>query len=96
MAFGRQLRPIDTNLRQGEAANFPHRAMLSAGGVPDMSEAYFLERVAEAKKQADAATLANVRDRCLRSAAAWMEMATRAGQTAAFKKINEKSRQRSC
>jgi hypothetical protein len=57
-----------------------------------MSEAYFLDRVAEAKQQADSATLANVRDRCLRSAAAWMEMATRAGQTAALKQINEKSR----
>ena len=57
-----------------------------------MSEAYFLDRVAEAEQQAAAATLSNVRDRCLRSAAAWMEMAERAGRTAALKQINEKSR----
>ena len=41
----------------------------------------FLARAAEAQAQADAATLDNVRDRCLRSAAAWSEMAQRAERT---------------
>jgi hypothetical protein len=41
----------------------------------------FLARAAEAQAQADAATLDNVRDRCLRSAAAWNEMAARAERT---------------
>ena len=41
----------------------------------------YLARAAEARAQADAATLDNVRDRCLRSEAAWNEMAARAART---------------
>jgi hypothetical protein len=41
----------------------------------------YLARAAEARSQADAATLDNVRDRCLRSEAAWSEMAARAERT---------------
>lgn len=41
----------------------------------------YLARAAEARSQADAATLSNVRDRCLRSEAAWNEMAARAERT---------------
>lgn len=41
----------------------------------------FLARAAEARKDADAALLDNVRDRCLRSEAAWSEMAARAERT---------------
>jgi len=41
----------------------------------------FLARAAEAREQADAATLDNVRDRCLRSEEAWMSMADRAVRT---------------
>ena len=41
----------------------------------------YLARAAEARSQADAATLSNVRDRCLRSEAAWNEMAERAERT---------------
>ncbi|HYI42857.1 MAG TPA: hypothetical protein VD768_04465 [Sphingomicrobium sp.] len=41
----------------------------------------FLARAAEARKDADAALLDNVRDRCLRSEAAWSEMAARAEKT---------------
>jgi hypothetical protein len=41
----------------------------------------YLARAAEARAEADAATLDNVRDRCLRSAAAWNEMAARAERT---------------
>jgi hypothetical protein len=42
---------------------------------------FYLARAAEAKRDADAATLDNVRDRCLRSEAAWTDMASRAGRT---------------
>jgi hypothetical protein len=41
----------------------------------------YLARAAEAKQDADDATLANVRDRALRSEAAWSDMAARAGRT---------------
>lgn len=42
---------------------------------------FYLTRAAEAKRDAEAATLANVRDRCLRAEAAWSDMAARAGRT---------------
>lgn len=38
----------------------------------------FLARAAEARADADAAILDNVRERCLRSEAAWTQMAERA------------------
>lgn len=41
----------------------------------------YLARAAEARAQAEAATLDNVRDRCRRSEAAWTEMADRAERT---------------
>ena len=41
----------------------------------------FLARAEEARAQADAATLDNVRERCLRSEAAWRDMAERAAKT---------------
>ncbi|MGQ0558605.1 MAG: hypothetical protein ACT4OE_03320 [Sphingosinicella sp.] len=42
---------------------------------------FYLERAAAARRDADEATLVNVRDRCLRAAAAWEEMASRAART---------------
>ena len=39
---------------------------------------FYLARAAEARADAEASTLANVRDRCLRAAAAWDAMAARA------------------
>jgi hypothetical protein len=42
---------------------------------------FYLERAAASRREADAATLSNVRDRCLRAAAAWDEMAARAART---------------
>jgi hypothetical protein len=39
---------------------------------------FYLARATEAKRDAEAATLANVRERCLRAEAAWSEMAARA------------------
>ena len=41
----------------------------------------YLARAAEARAQAAAATLDTVRDRCLRSEAAWNELAARAART---------------
>ena len=42
---------------------------------------FYLERAAAARRDANEATLANVRDRSLRAAAAWEEMAARAART---------------
>jgi hypothetical protein len=39
---------------------------------------FYLARAGEARADAEAATLDNVRDRCLRAAAAWDAMAARA------------------
>ena len=41
----------------------------------------YLARAAEARAEAESATLDNVRERCLRSEAAWNEMASRAART---------------
>jgi len=41
----------------------------------------YLTRAAEARQAADAATLDNVRERCLRSEEAWILMAERAART---------------
>ena len=49
----------------------------------------FLLRAAEAQAAADAALLDNVRDRCLRSAAAWGEMAARAERTEKMRQSQE-------
>jgi hypothetical protein len=42
---------------------------------------FYLERAAAARRDAAEATLVNVRERCLRAAAAWEEMADRAART---------------
>lgn len=42
---------------------------------------FYRARAEEARSDAGAATLDNVRDRCLRSAAAWEDMAARATRT---------------
>lgn len=39
---------------------------------------FYVTRAAEAKRDAEAATLSNVRERCLRAEAAWSDMAARA------------------
>jgi hypothetical protein len=41
----------------------------------------YLLRAEQARTEADEATLENVRDRCLRAEAAWMEMVARADRT---------------
>ena len=45
----------------------------------------YLARAAEARVEAEAATLAHVRERCLRSADAWAAMAERAEQSEKLK-----------
>jgi len=46
---------------------------------------FYAARAAEARADADNATLHNVRDRCLRAAAAWEAMAARAHRSDAFR-----------
>jgi hypothetical protein len=46
---------------------------------------FYSARAAEARAAADAATLDNVRDRCIRSALAWEDMAARASRTEAVR-----------
>ena len=56
--------------------------MTNARPVKDMKDReLFLFRADTAKAEADAASLDNVRDRCLRAEAAWREMADRADRT---------------
>lgn len=45
----------------------------------------YIERAEECRREADAAILANVRERCLASAQAWEEMAQRAQRTAIYR-----------
>lgn len=42
-----------------------------------MAQVSYREQAARARADADAATLENVRDRCLRAEAAWLAMAAR-------------------
>ena len=42
---------------------------------------FYVDRAADARRDAEAATLDNVRDRCLRAAAAWDDMASRVART---------------
>lgn len=57
---------------------------------------FYLERVAEARAGAGAATLDNVRERWLRSEATWAEMAARSvrGDTMRAKLIADKASER--
>ena len=50
---------------------------------------FYTTRAAEARADADAATLDNVRDRCLRAAAAWEAMAARAHRSDTFRAKQE-------
>jgi hypothetical protein len=42
---------------------------------------FYLDRAEQARGEADKATLSHVRDRCLRSVAAWTQLADRAAAT---------------
>lgn len=54
-----------------------------------VTEAYYRERADEARVDAAATDLANVRERCLRSAAAWDVMAARLGRTTRLRAATE-------
>ena len=51
----------------------------------------YIERAAECRREANTASLANVRNRCLDSAMAWESMADRAQQTERYR-VNEVQR----
>ena len=51
-------------------------------------ESYYREQAASCARDADAATLHHVRERCRRSESAWLQMAERAARTAKFKGAN--------
>lgn len=51
----------------------------------------YIDRAAECRREADTATLENVRHRCLCSATAWENMAHRAQQTEIYR-VNETRR----
>lgn len=51
--------------------------------------AFYNERAAECRRDAGAATLSNVRDRCLGAAAAWDNMADRVRRTDIFRVEND-------
>lgn len=53
---------------------------------------FYLARAAEARAQAEAAALDNVRERCLRSEAAWMAMADRAERTDRAREERERAK----
>jgi len=50
---------------------------------------FYRERAAEARSDAEATQLENVRDRCLRAAAAWDVMADRAERTGRLRQRHE-------
>lgn len=54
---------------------------------------FYLARAAQARDEADAATLDHVRERCRRSEAAWSELADRAARTARIREtiLSEKA-----
>ena len=52
---------------------------------------FYAIRAAEARADADAAVLANVRDRCLRAAAPWLSMAQRQDLTDAGRARRDKA-----
>jgi hypothetical protein len=74
---------LSTNQKKrGGAASRRLRILPAKADMTNMTDREtYLARAAEARADADAATLDNVRDRCLRSEAAWNEMAARAERT---------------
>ena len=51
---------------------------------------FYRARAAQARAEADSATLEHVRERCLRSEAAWTALADRAARTAQMRDADEK------
>ena len=59
------------------------------GSAVDTHLEFYLERAVQARAEASAATLENVRERCMRSARAWSEMAARVQRTQRLRVENE-------
>jgi hypothetical protein len=53
------------------------------------NEQFYLDRSDDARREAEAATLDNVRDRAQRSSDAWAAMARRAAKTEAFRAVRK-------
>lgn len=53
---------------------------------------FYTERAAECRRDAEAATLENVRERCLSAAEAWEAMAERARRTQSYRTAHEAER----
>lgn len=53
------------------------------------NEQFYLDRADDARREAEAATLDNVRDRAQRSSDAWAAMARRAAKTEAFRAVRK-------
>lgn len=51
---------------------------------------FYRARAAQARAEADSATLEHVRERCLRSEAAWTALADRAARTAQMRDADDK------
>ena len=58
---------------------------LVIGGHRSSNLEFYLARAGQARAEAEAATLAHVRERCLRSEAAWIVMAERAQHSETMK-----------
>jgi hypothetical protein len=54
------------------------------------SSEFYLTCAAQSLREAEIATLTNVRERCLRSAASWQAMATRAAEIETNRRAREK------
>lgn len=50
---------------------------------------FYTARAAECRRDAEAATLANVKDRCISAAEAWESMADRARRTQSYRTAHE-------
>ena len=55
---------------------------------------FYVDQAEQARRDAESATLDNVRERCLRSAAAWAEMARRASRTERMRAESEAAKRR--
>jgi hypothetical protein len=71
---------LSHRLAEKPVATFPRDA-LESGSFMSTHHEFYLERAAEARRDADATQLQNVRDRCLRAAEAWEQMAARVERT---------------
>ncbi len=72
-----------------EVSDSPHLRPLEQTQEKPVSVDYYLARAADARADADAAILANVREQCLRCEAVWNDMAARVAETEAMRRRNK-------